>query len=273
MDFTREPIIETVITPKEGYKIVVRSSKNPGSEEYFVDAVEVVTFGSCSFFRSLERPKAFLVPVSDYEILEVREARIVLKNVGLERSIKISGGKERENKPKEVKEERAPQETQPLTPAEQKQPDSRDGRRRDRRRQGRRRREDDVALPKEGASPHDEQKIELTPPSQDSTGLTAESQPIAQSILSSLLTPPPTLISETLKSYKENALFKEAFYTKEELEQGKGKDIVEEIVEPQAPVDSISEFEEFQRSVERDEEIYNERVKGVQSEPSDTEKL
>lgn len=274
MDFTREPIIETVITPKEGYKIVVRSSKNPGSEEYFVDAVEVVTFGSCSFFRSLERPKAFLVPVSDYEILEVREARIVLKNVGLERSIKISGGKERENKPKEVKEEKPLEPLATQSSPEQRQADPRDSRRRDRRRQGRRRREDDVVPPKDGSAPHDEQKIELTPPSQDSAGLSAESQPIAQSILSSLLTPPPTLISETLKTYKENALFKEAFYTKEELEQGKVVEpAVVETVVPKIPVNSKSEFEEFQRSVEMDEQIYNERVKSVQSEPSDTEKL
>lgn len=50
MDFTREPIIETVITPKEGCKLVVRSSKTVGQEEYFVDAVEVVTFGNAIFF-------------------------------------------------------------------------------------------------------------------------------------------------------------------------------------------------------------------------------
>ena len=94
MDFTREPIIQTVITPKEGRKIVVRSSKNSGQEEYFVDALEVVSFGSAIFYRSLERPKSFLVPVSDYEVLEVREARMVLKNVGVDRAIKIGGGRD-----------------------------------------------------------------------------------------------------------------------------------------------------------------------------------
>ena len=59
VDFTREPIVETVITPKEGCKLVVRSSKSSGQEEYFVDAVEVVSFGTSFFFRSLERPKSF----------------------------------------------------------------------------------------------------------------------------------------------------------------------------------------------------------------------
>ena len=94
MNFTREPIIETVITPREGCKLVVRNSKGVGQEDYFVDAVEVVSFGHSFFFRSLERPKSFLVPVSDYEILELKETRMVLKNVASERSIKIGGGRE-----------------------------------------------------------------------------------------------------------------------------------------------------------------------------------
>lgn len=93
MNFTREPIIETIITPRDGYKIVVRNTKAANAEEYFVDAVEVVSFGNAFFFRSLERPKCFLVPVSDFEICEVKESRMVLKNVGVER-VKIGGGRE-----------------------------------------------------------------------------------------------------------------------------------------------------------------------------------
>ena len=80
VNFTREPIKETVITPKDGCKLVVRNSKGVGQEDYFVDALEVVSFGSALFFRSLERPKAFLLPVSEYEVLEVKETRMVLKN-------------------------------------------------------------------------------------------------------------------------------------------------------------------------------------------------
>src|SRR5579872_851456 len=94
VNFTREPIIETVITPREGCKLVVRSSKGNSQEDYFVDAVEVVSFGHSFFFRSTERPKSFLVPVSDYEIIELKETRMVLKNVSTERSIKIGGGRE-----------------------------------------------------------------------------------------------------------------------------------------------------------------------------------
>jgi hypothetical protein len=98
VDFTREPIIETIITPREGYRLAVRSSKNMGQEEHFVDAVEVVSFGSAFFFRSLERPKPFVVPVGDYEILEVREPRMVLKTQVHEGSVKIAGGRDQSSR-------------------------------------------------------------------------------------------------------------------------------------------------------------------------------
>ena len=93
MNFTREPIIETVITPKDGYKLTLRSSKKDSGEEYTVEAIEVVCFNSALFYRSLERPKSFLVPVSDFEVVETKETRVVLKNATIEKSIKIAGGK------------------------------------------------------------------------------------------------------------------------------------------------------------------------------------
>ena len=99
MDFTREPIIETIITPREGYRLVIRSSKSMGQEEHFVEAVEVVSFGNAFFFRSTERPKPFLVPVADYEVLEVREQRLVLKAQSPESSVKIGGGREAAGRP------------------------------------------------------------------------------------------------------------------------------------------------------------------------------
>ncbi|NGX33098.1 MAG: hypothetical protein K1060chlam4_01159, partial [Candidatus Anoxychlamydiales bacterium] len=45
MNYTREPIIESIITPKEGCKLVVRNSKGGALEEYFVESVEIVSFG------------------------------------------------------------------------------------------------------------------------------------------------------------------------------------------------------------------------------------
>ena len=93
MNYTREPIIETVISPKEGCKLVVRNSKGGGQEEYFVEALEVVNFGNSIFFRSTERPKSFLVPATDYEVIELKETKMVLKSTSIEQSIKIGGGK------------------------------------------------------------------------------------------------------------------------------------------------------------------------------------
>lgn len=211
MDFTREPIIETVITPREGCKLVVRSSKGPGQEEFFVDALEVVSFGNSFFFRSTERPKSFIVPTSDYEVLEVREARMVLKNVGTERTIKIAGG--RETTPRQHK-EHAPQQQQPQQQPqkteEAKAPADKDAakvdKKRDRRRNYRKRRgrgredgtveegqEDQVDLPAPAVS-EDERLEDL----QSGT-----------SIVSTLLPPPPTLISESLQRYKRMEFFPE----------------------------------------------------------------
>ncbi|MDN3504782.1 MAG: hypothetical protein P0S95_04310 [Rhabdochlamydiaceae bacterium] len=93
MNFTREPIIETIITPKDGFKLVVTNSKGNG-DEYSVDALEVVSFGDAIFYRSFEKPKAFLLPVSDFEVIEVRETRVALKNVSIDKTIKIAGGKD-----------------------------------------------------------------------------------------------------------------------------------------------------------------------------------
>jgi hypothetical protein len=92
VNFTRDAVILSVITPKEGCKLVVRNSKGVGQEDYLVDAVEIISFGSSTFFRSLERPKFFLLPVNDYEILEIKETRMVLKNATDDKS--ITGKKE-----------------------------------------------------------------------------------------------------------------------------------------------------------------------------------
>ena len=79
MHFTREPIIETIVTPKDGYKLLIRSSKIAGAEEYIVDALEIVSFGFVFFYRSVEKPKSFLLSVTDYEVAETRETKIALK--------------------------------------------------------------------------------------------------------------------------------------------------------------------------------------------------
>ncbi len=94
MNFTREPIIESIISARDGYKLSIRSTKVTGMQEILVDAVEIVSFGSSLFFRSQEKPKAFLFPVADFEVSEVKETRFVLKNSPLEKSVKIQSTKE-----------------------------------------------------------------------------------------------------------------------------------------------------------------------------------
>jgi hypothetical protein len=254
VDFTREPIIETIISPRDGCKLVVRSSKSTGQEEYFVDAVEVVSFGQALFFRSLERPKAFLVPVNDYEILEVREARMVLKNIGPDRSIKIGGGREsavrapREEKgevsqPVEELVPAAEQESVAIETTAEARPEVKLDKKRDRRRQYRKRRggreeagkEEEIAV--EPTIPSlEEERINIPPP--EETAETQAAAPLSASLLSSLLQPPPTLISETISRYRENALFKNAFFLTEEEEykpHNKAHELLNEDDEDLAP--------------------------------------
>lgn len=204
MNFTREPIIETVITPREGCKLVVRSSKGNGQEDYYVDAVEVVSFGHSFFFRSLERPKSFLVPVSDYEILELRETRMALKNAPSDRSIKIGGGRDAPPRPpreSSYSEEPSsePVEGQssevPAPSSEQQRPDRN---KRDRRRRGRRGGRD--------RDMRDRPPVSTDLPTEEGAEQNEEtSAPVEQkapSFISKLFPPPSTLIKETLGRYK-----------------------------------------------------------------------
>jgi hypothetical protein len=233
VNFTREPIIETVITPREGSKLVVRNSKGNGQEDYHVDAVEVVSFGHSFFFRSVERPKSFLVPVGDYEILELRETRLALKNVSTERSIKIGGGRDAPPRPHREREPYHPPATTeeaslpedvsaeglpPEAPqAEQPPRDPRhNDRKRDRRRRGRRGGRD--------RGPPEARASEI-PNAAEGSEMIDEEAPLPEevvvkppSFISKLFPPPPTLIKETLGRYK----------TAGQLEEGRNKPPVED---------------------------------------------
>ena len=205
MNFTREPIIETVITPREGCKLVVRNSKGVGQEDYFVDAVEVVTFGHSFFFRSLERPKSFLVPVSDYEILELKETRMVLKNASPDRSIKIGGGRETpvRGQPREAVEETAPR-AEVAAPESGTAPvmqDRLDNKKRGDRRRSRRRRGGGPMEPRQEGPLSEERTEHQNAPQQEGAEKNVE-EPVAPSFISKLFPPPPTLIKETLSRYK-----------------------------------------------------------------------
>ncbi|MDE3045829.1 MAG: hypothetical protein KGJ02_04205 [Verrucomicrobiota bacterium] len=235
MNFTREPIIETVITPREGCKLLVRNSKANGQEEYSVEAVEVVSFGHSFFFRSLERPKSFLVPVSDYEILELRETRLPLKNAPADRSIKIGGGRDAAPRPyrEQPNEERPREESLDTNGSSSEQPPSggspdRMDRKRDRRRRGRRGGRDRGHDGHERMPPTEQQQQQSSPP--EGTEFREEPAPTgeevkAPSFISKLFPPPPTLIKETLGRYKttesvEEELFPEPSNPSESIEDG-----------------------------------------------------
>lgn len=182
MNFTRDPIIETIITPRDGCRLLVRSSKPGTGEEFTVDAVEVVSFGQALFFRSLERPRPFLVPVGDYEVLEAKESRVVLKNAQFERTIKIGGGREGS-----LRKEEEETETLPAILEEELSPDTVPlvENKRDRHRRHKKRREthERQSAPQEAAKPE-------TP-----------KEPLSS--FPHLIPPPSTLISQNIHLYKQ----------------------------------------------------------------------
>jgi len=195
VNYTREPLVESVITPKEGCKLVVRCSSGVGQEDYFVDAVEVVSFGQALFFRSTERPKAFLVPVSHYEIIEVKETRMVLKTASLDKSIKVSNNKEGyekksfDKKRRKLKKRKSlPQKTQRDVKEETVQPPSKE----------------DIGV--KGGEADDETQV-------------------SSSIVKKLFPPPATLIKEHLSRYKDEEFAKEDLLSEEIDEELSDNDV------------------------------------------------
>jgi len=206
VNFTREPIIETVITPRDGCKLVVRNSKGSNQEDYLVDAIEVVSFGHSFFFRSQERPKSFLVPITDYEIFESKEPRLALKNASPDRAIKISGG--RESSPRAPREMSHPEQDKETSLEERSAPSDRPSDRkrerpRRRSRRGRDRNEPYTQQAPSEAIPggHEEGSLSAShEPAADKTHPVEE--PKAPSFISKLFPPPTMLIKETLGRYK-----------------------------------------------------------------------
>lgn len=218
MNFTREPIIETVITPKDGYKLTIRNTKGGSQEEYSVDAIEVVSFGQSMFFRSLERPKSFLLPVTDYEVVEVKETRVVLKNAPLEGSIKIAGGKV--TKPAMTPTKEHEEKAQPVANKSSDEGfDERPSRRR--KTSMRRRRQEQEANENSNKQLADNKASKglIAPPIlEGEKKLEADAEvsplqleaPISTSMFRGLIPPPPGLISEKLQHEKYSPYMKDA---------------------------------------------------------------
>ena len=132
---------------------------------------------------------------------------------------------------------------------------------RDRRRNYRRKRGRDGGPEEEGyETDANANKTDMAEPHKNAEGETPLSQQVqTTSVLTSLLPPPPTLISETIAHYKDK--FKEAFYSKEERGP-KAED---------APAIPQPEYGSFELSEEEEEEIYLQRKR--QSEKDDESDL
>ena len=231
MNFTREPIIETVITPKIGCKLVVRNSKGVDKQEYIVDAVEVVSFGTALFFRSLERPKSFLVPVSDYEIMEHKEARMVLKAAVIEKSVKI--GKRDNNNAKASKDKKN----------ETKTEDQKVERKKDKKKGRKKRPEKEI---KQAEKPKIEEVISEKP--------TKEEQ-VSPSIIRKLFPPPNKLIKENLTTFKAEGVFEDEIYPEEIVEQE------EFIIEEEKPPFSNQKYsEDFHKNMSDPEVLEDHKI-------------
>jgi hypothetical protein len=211
VNFTREPIIETIITPRDGCRLVIRSSRQDTQEEFTVDAVEVVSFGHALFFRSLEKPRPFLVPVGDYEVVEIKESRVVLKNAQFERTIKIGGGREgslRKDEeeqllPASLEDEIADESGSP-SPQQDKQKRDRGGRRQRRRRPYEERDE----MKQRVEEQHTPQEFKPAPqrePRGETRGEPKEAskEPQGAPSFQHLIPPPTTLISQNIQKYKD----------------------------------------------------------------------
>jgi hypothetical protein len=186
VNFTRDPIVLSVVTPKEGCRILIRNSKGSEREDYFADAVEIVSFEGTVFFRSSEKPKPFLIPASDFEILEVKETKMVLKSVSINKSIKISGGKQQP--PPKPSNSTVEQNTNKPSSEESSKKRSRRSRRR----------------------PYSEEEKKSPPTKDVKKPETKEikehpivDEAVTNSILKKLFPPPSTLIKEKLSQYKE----------------------------------------------------------------------
>lgn len=204
MNFTREPLIETVIVPREGCRLVLRSSRNESQEEFTVDAVEIVSFGPALFYRSLEKPRPFLVPIGDYEVVEVKESRVVLKNAQFERTIKIGGGREGSLRKDEDEEQVLPialedeiADESGTQPSQDKKRDR--GRNRNRRRRSSDEREDMRHRVEEQAP----QEFKPAPPPAPPREAQQPKEPQVIPSFSHLIPPPTTLISHNIQKYKD----------------------------------------------------------------------
>ncbi len=221
MNFTREPIIESIISARDGFKLSIRSTKIQDNREILVDAVEIVSFGNSHFFRSQEKPKPFFFPVGDYEVSEVKETRFILKNSTPEKSVKIQSSKEHLHKTaKEVPEDEIFAEEEEILeePKEESTEDSSSTSQRDDKKSKRNRRKRDRQKQQRFAPAVETQEEVST--EGDKGGDTKDETLVSSPTSSSpkFITPPPALIISALSHRKSETVHQEPLLPTSPLE-------------------------------------------------------
>lgn len=201
MNFTREPILETIIAAKDGYKLRLKSTKHEGAQEYVVDAIEVVSFGTTFFYRSLETMHTFFVPAQDFEIVQVRQARLLLKTPS-EKAVKIAGGAESSKKPSEKTPEKKKKRVKAKSTKEDKKEEVKPSEKKSEQVEGAK------AEEKVDAKKEKVEKRVRTKSAKKTVKKKVETEPVDKevvqpSMFSHLLRPPEALISDNIHQYKD----------------------------------------------------------------------
>lgn len=218
MHFTREPIIESILSARDGFKLVLKNSKMTSGAEISAEVIEIVSFSGNIFYRSQDRSKNFLLPASDFEVQEIKDSRLVLKNISLEKSNKQQNPS-KEASIKELEEDLVAEESgdieavsEPVQTGSSAQASSgsssRLERRRERRRNRRRRQMEEKTVQDKPSASSDSQEGEISEQAGEEVKGTEVSNISIPTL--NLIPPPTTLISQTLARYKEKELQSEA---------------------------------------------------------------
>lgn len=77
MDFTRIPLLETILTAREGYVLHLHNCWRE-EEHYTAAALQLVTIGGVLFYRAAEDPCLFLLPANAYRVTESKQPSLGL---------------------------------------------------------------------------------------------------------------------------------------------------------------------------------------------------
>ena len=198
------------MSARDGFKLVLKNSKMSVGSEVSAEVIEIVSFSGNVFYRSQDRSKNFLLPASDYEVQEVKDSRLVLKNITLEKSNKLQNPP-KESTSREIEDELVAEESGDIEAVSEpastsaSSGSSRLERRRERRRNRRRRQSEDKANQDKShvvsaGAPEGESLEESVQSEVSDEEIVTQAVPLP---VIHLIPPPTTLISQTLARYKE----------------------------------------------------------------------